>query len=82
MVYFGFVCLLKLILYNSIPHNQMCDLNIKYFCFVLQKSEIKLSRWLTHLTLRFLYLVALAHGAPRRLALLLDCLLLRGCTGL
>ena len=38
MVYFSFVCLLKLILNNSKPQNQMCDWNQKCFCFVLQKS--------------------------------------------
>ena len=31
MVYFSFVCLLKLILYNSKPQNQMCDWNQKCF---------------------------------------------------
>ena len=38
MVYFIFVCFLKLILNNSKPQNQMCDWNQKCFCFVLQKS--------------------------------------------
>ena len=57
MVSFSFVCLLKLILYNSQPQNQMCDWNQKCFCFNLQKPYFKLSTWLTHLTLRFLYIL-------------------------
>ena len=57
MVYFSFVCLLKLILYNCKPQNQICDWNQKRFCFVLQKSKIKLSTWLKLLSLRFLYII-------------------------
>ena len=38
LIWFIFVCLLKLILYNSKPQNQMCDWNIRWFCFVLQES--------------------------------------------
>ena len=54
-----FDCLLKVIMYNSKPQNQMCDWNIKCFCFVLQKilnqalymthtfdSEVSLLFWL------------------------------------
>ena len=37
LIWFIFVCLLKPILYNSKPQNQMCDWNQKCFCFV-QKS--------------------------------------------
>ena len=57
MVYFGFICLLKLILYISKPQNQMCDQNQKSFCFALKKSENKLSTWLIHLILRFHYII-------------------------
>ena len=56
MVYFSFVCLLKLILYNSRPQNQMCDGNQKSSWFVLQLrlfymvhtfvSEVSLHSWL------------------------------------
>ena len=42
MVRFSFACLLKLILNNSKPKNQMCDGNQKCFWFVLQKSKVKL----------------------------------------
>ena len=35
--YFSFVCLLKLILFNSKSQNQVCNWNQKCFCFVLQK---------------------------------------------
>ena len=56
-VYFIFVCLLRLILYDSKPQNQMWDWNQKCFHFILQKSLIKLSTWLTDLTLRFLYII-------------------------
>ena len=41
VVHFSLVCLLKLILNNSKPHNQMCDWYQKCFCFVLQKSLSK-----------------------------------------
>ena len=60
MVYFSLVCLLKLILYNSKPQNQMCDWNQKCFCFVLKKSFLHEP---THLTLRFLYI--LGWSGPR-----------------
>ena len=60
MVYFSLVCLLKLILYNSKPQNQMCDWNQKCFCFVLKKS---FQHEPTHLTLRFLYI--LGWSGPR-----------------
>ena len=65
MVYFSFVCLLKLILYNSKPQNQMCDWNIKCFYFFdknLKSSFLHDSHiWLWGF---FTLLVALAHGAP------------------
>ena len=38
LIWFIFVCLLKLILYNSKPQNQICDWNQNCFCFALQKS--------------------------------------------
>ena len=56
-VYFIFVCLLRLILYNSKPQNQRWDWNQKCFHFILQKSLIKLFTWLPDLTLRFLYII-------------------------
>ena len=74
MVYFSFVCLLKLILYNSKPQNQMCDGNQKSFCFVLQLrlfymvhtfvSEVSLHSWLIWPTVRWL-VVAVWRGAAR-----------------
>ena len=42
MVYFSFACLLKLILYNSKPQNQMCDWKPKMFLFCFTKLWIKL----------------------------------------
>ena len=57
LMWLSFVCSLKLILYNSKPQNQMCDWYQKCFGFVLQKSWIKLFTWLTHLTLKFLYIL-------------------------
>ena len=42
MVCLSFICLLKLILYNSKPQNQICHWNQKCFGFVLQKSWIKI----------------------------------------
>ena len=36
--WYGLFSLLKLILYNTKPQNQMCDWNKKKFCFFLQKS--------------------------------------------
>ena len=63
MVYFSFVCLLKLILYISKPQNQICDWNIK--CFLLFYKNLK-SSFLhdSHIWLWgfFTFLVALAHG--------------------
>ena len=47
LFYFSFVCLLKLILFNSKSQNQMCNWNQKCFCFVLQKSYIMLF-YMTH----------------------------------
>ena len=64
MVYFSFVCLLKLILYSSRPKNQKCDRNQKCFCFakILNQAFLHYS----HIWLRgfFTFLVALAHGVP------------------
>ena len=59
-----FFCLLKLILCNSKPQNQMCDWNQKkksvLFCKNLKSS---FSTWPTHLSLRFLYI--LGWSGPR-----------------
>ena len=65
MVYFSLVCLLKLILYNSKPQNQMCDWNQKCFCFVLKKNLFYMNPhiWLWGF---FTFLVDLAHGAARQ----------------
>ena len=60
MVYFGFVCLLKLVLYNNKPQHQMCDWNQKCFFLFFHKnlnssffykthtfeSEVSLHSWL------------------------------------
>ena len=61
MVYYSFVCLLKLILYNSKPQNQMYDWNQKCFCFICKKLfymahtfdfEVSLHSWLIWPTVR------------------------------
>ena len=64
VVYFIFVFLLKFILYNSNPQNQMCDWNQKCFCFVTKilnqafympqtfASKVSLQYWLLWLTVR------------------------------
>ena len=65
MVYFIFVCLLKLILYNSKPQNQICDWNQKKMS-VLLFTNLRSSflhdshNWLW---VFFTLLVALAHRA-------------------
>ena len=59
-----FDCLLKVIMYNSKPQNQMCDWNIKCFCFVLQKI-LNQALYMTHTfdsEVSLQLLVALAHG--------------------
>ena len=61
MVYFlsyiSFVCLLKLVLHNSKPQNQMCDSNQKLFLFYFAKILNQASTWPKHLSLRFLYIL-------------------------
>ena len=66
MVYYSFVCLLKLILNHSKPQNQMCDWNQKMFLFCFTKiskqaflHDSNFWRWGF-----FTFLVALAHSAP------------------
>ena len=50
IVYFSFVCLLKLILYNSKAQNQMCDWNQKISVLFYKNLKSSFSTWLTHLT--------------------------------
>ena len=73
MVYFSFICLLKLISYNSKLQNHMCDWKPKkfQFCFVkiLNQAFLHYSHiWLWGF---FTFLVALAHGVPRSIRLVL-----------
>ena len=65
MVYFSFICLLKLILYNSKPQNQMCDWKPKMFLFCFAKILNQAFLHYSHIWLWgfFTFLVALAHGA-------------------
>ena len=64
-ILFHFVCLLKLILYDSKAQNQMYDWKRKCFCFVLFYKNLKSSfLYDTHIWLWsfFTLLLALAHG--------------------
>ena len=71
MVYFSLFCLLKLILYNSKPQNKMWDWNQKVSVLFYKNVKSSISIWLTHLTLRFLYI--LGCSGPRCVVRMNDC---------